>query len=132
MGMRLSVLIIAILLVSPAPTIAQDGVAIFSIGDPSSGLTGSAALAGPVSDAEKALAVARPVLISIYGKKQIQSEEPLVASLAEGIWSIEGSMHCHPYWWQKLLRITPYCVGGTAELKLSAKTGAILKVTHYK
>src|SRR5579872_3726271 len=114
--MRLSTPVAAILLISTAAAMAQPGTAVFPIGDPAAGLTGIAVLAGPVSDAERALAVARPVLVSIYGKKTIQSEEPFIASLANGVWSIEGSMHCPPDRWQAFWHLRPYCLGGTAEL----------------
>jgi hypothetical protein len=114
--------------------VAQTGVVSFPIGTETSEIRGEAALAGPVTDAEKALAVARPILVSIYGKQHIQREEPLIASRKEDVWFIEGSMHCPDLraWWEKFLGDRPMCLGGTAELKLSAKTGAVLLVTHYQ
>ena len=114
--------------------VAQTGVATFPIGTEASGIYGAAALAGPVTDAEKALTVARPILVSVYGKQKIQGEEPLIASRSGDTWMIEGTMHCRDLrsWWEKLFRVAPMCLGGTAELKLSAKTGAVLYVTHYQ
>jgi hypothetical protein len=125
-------MVLLLLFAATAAAIGQTGVAIFPIGGLSSGLTGEAAIAGPVKDADKALTVARPILVSVYGKQKIQSEEPLIASLAGDVWLVEGSMHCPASWWQKLFHLRPMCVGGTAELKLSAETGAVLSVTHYQ
>ena len=132
--MKNSAIVIAMVLLIPADAMAQADVAVFPIGSETSGQTGLAAIAGPVNDAEKALAVARPILISVYGRKHIQREEPLIASRKGDVWFVEGTLNCPDLrpWWQKLLGMTFQCMGGTAELKLSAKTGAVLSVTHYQ
>lgn len=132
--MKNSAIVIAMVLLIPADAMAQADVAIFPIGTERPGATGAAVIAGPVNDAEKALSVALPILVSVYGKKRIQKEEPLIASRKEDIWFVEGTLNCpdpRP-WWRKLLGGTLDCMGGTAELKLSAKTGAVLSVTHYQ
>jgi|HubBroStandDraft_4_1064222.scaffolds.fasta_scaffold334937_2 hypothetical protein len=84
-----------------------------------------------VPNAATAIAIGRAVLIPIYGEKQIQSEEPFVAKRQGDIWTVSGTLNCEVLsWWEKLLGDT--CFGGTAEVKLSAKTGEILHVTHYE
>ena len=132
--MRLIAVLIATTLLIPAGVMAQADVGTFPIGTETSGALGLAAIVGPVNDAEKALAVARPILISVYGKKRIQREEPLIASRKGDVWFVEGTLNCPDLrpWWQNLLGMSFYCLGGTAELKLSAKTGAVLSVTHYQ
>jgi hypothetical protein len=47
---------------------------------------------GFVPDKETAIAIARAVLIPIYGAKQIESEEPLLAHLESGVWTVEGTL----------------------------------------
>ena len=74
--------------------------------------------------------MARAVLIPIYGEKIIQHEEPLTATRTGDVWTVQGALNCKMSWWDKLWGVM--CFGGTAELKLSAKTGQILHVTHYK
>jgi NTF2 fold immunity protein len=83
-----------------------------------------------VSNAAAAIAIGRAVLIPIYGEKQIQSEEPLIAKRQGNVWTVSGTLYCGMSWWEKVLGDT--CLGGTAEVKLSVKTGEILQVTHYK
>jgi NTF2 fold immunity protein len=73
-----------------------------------------------VPDSNTAVAIGRAVLLPIYGQKAIQSEEPFSAKRQGDIWIVSGTLHCG----------RPACVGGTAEVKLSAKDGRILHVTH--
>jgi hypothetical protein len=77
-----------------------------------------------VPDAATAIAIGRATLIPIYGKG-ILSEEPFTAKRNGDVWTVSGTLHCG----------TPdphACVGGAAEVKLSAKDGRILHVTHYQ
>src|SRR4051812_4781758 len=74
---------------------------------------------GYVPDAATAIAIARAVLIPIYGAKTIAEEEPLTATRRGNIWRVDGTMNCRPR-----------CVGGVAELRLSAKDGRILYLMH--
>lgn len=84
-----------------------------------------------VPNAATAIAIGRAVLVPIYGGKQVQSEEPFVAKRQGDIWIVSGTLNCEVLsWWEKLLGDT--CFGGTAEVKLSAKTGQIFHVTHYE
>jgi hypothetical protein len=77
---------------------------------------------GFVPDAATAIAIARAVLIPIYGAKVIQAEE-LTAEQRGDIWVVVGTLQCPK---------GDSCQGGTAELQLSAKDGRILHVTHYQ
>jgi hypothetical protein len=111
--------------------IAQDNQVRFSVGPPAQGLFAYAGAVGPVTNAQKAISVARPILERIYGKEKIQHEEPLTGALAGDVWIVHGTLHCEQTWWQKLFAVIAFCLGGTAELRLSARTGAVLGVTHY-
>ncbi|HJT43499.1 MAG TPA: NTF2 fold immunity protein [Rhizomicrobium sp.] len=75
-----------------------------------------------VPDAKTAISIARAVLTPIYGPQVIQAEEPLIAVRQDDVWVVRGTLNC-PH---------EKCLGGTAELKLSAKDGRILHVIHGK
>ena len=110
-----------------APATAQDGHPIrFPVGDSGHGY---AVPAGPVPNAAKAITFARAVLIPIYGARTIHDDEPLIATRKGDIWTVQGTLNCGMSWWQKFRAAR--CLGGTAELELSAKTGQVLHVTHY-
>lgn len=79
---------------------------------------------GFVPTATVAIAVAEAVLIPVYGNRQIASERPFKAELSAGVWDVNGSLHCVP-------PESP-CPGGTAQVKISKKTGEILFMTHYQ
>jgi len=71
-----------------------------------------------------ALAIAEAVLIPVYGKSVVDSERPFKATLKNSVWTITGTLHCVP-------PDSP-CPGGTAELRISKRTGQILFMTHYQ
>ncbi len=79
---------------------------------------------GFVPTATVAVSVAEAVLIPVYGKQQITSERPFEAKLSGGVWDVTGSLHCIP-------PDSP-CPGGTAQVKISKRTGEILFMTHYQ
>jgi hypothetical protein len=66
---------------------------------------------GYVPNSETAVKIAEAVLIPVYGKKQIGSEEPFTARLKDGVWTVQGSLHCPDG--------STTCVGGVAEVKIS-------------
>lgn len=73
---------------------------------------------GYVPDGATAISIGRAVLVPIYGKDKIKSEEPLHARLEKGIWIVQGSLkHEH---------------GGVAEIRISKATAQIVRVTHGK
>lgn len=74
---------------------------------------------GLVPDARTAISIAVAVWVPIYGEKQIESERPYRATLADGKWTVTGSL---PKGW----------VGGTAIAVISRSDGQILRVSHGK
>ena len=76
---------------------------------------------GFVPDQSTAIAIARAVLIPIYGANKIQAEEPLVALRKGDVWIVSGTLRC-----------APNCLGGTASISLSASDGRILNLFHSK
>jgi len=76
---------------------------------------------GFVPDANTATAIARAILIPIYGAAAIRGEEPLKAERHGSSWYVNGTLQC-----------VPLCLGGTAFVEISAKSGAILQVFHTK
>jgi hypothetical protein len=113
--MRVFVLTIVILFASTV-SFAQD----HALGVPKSVVPKN----GFVPTATVAVAVAEAVLIPMYGKQQIASERPFKAELSGGVWDVTGSLHCVPP--------TSPCPGGTAQVKISKRTGEILFMTHYQ
>ncbi|HJT43800.1 MAG TPA: NTF2 fold immunity protein [Rhizomicrobium sp.] len=79
--------------------------------------------AGFVPDAATATAIARVVLIRVYGAAKIREEEPPTANRSGDIWTVAGTLPCPK---------VNSCVGGTAKLQLSAKDGRILRVIHTR
>jgi len=73
---------------------------------------------GYAPDAATAIAIARAVLVSIYGLKTIQDEEPLRAELKGDVWTVIGTLNAR------------YTSGGTAILQLRKDSGAIVFVIH--
>ncbi len=73
---------------------------------------------GYVPDASTAIQIAIAVWEPIYGKKQIESEKPYVATLNGDVWTVLGSMHCKP------------CVGGVALAEISKRDGTVMRVSH--
>ena len=76
---------------------------------------------GYVPNANTALAIARAVLVPIYGQKRVAAEEPLTASRDGDTWVIMGDPHCEPE--------TVCDWAGTIYVKLAAADGQIMFVT---
>jgi hypothetical protein len=74
---------------------------------------------GFVPDKKTAISIAMAVLSPIYGKDTIVGEQPLVATLTKGIWTVTGSLPKRH-------------VGGVAEIRISKASGEVLKVSHGK
>jgi len=75
---------------------------------------------GYVPDAVTAIAIARAVLVPIYGQRRIDAEEPLTARRDGDTWEVEGDPHCPA---------DGRCDTKTVYVKLSAEDGQILFVT---
>jgi hypothetical protein len=80
--------------------------------------------AGFVPDSATAVRIAVAVWIPIYGKRQIMSEAPFVASLENGVWTVTGSLPPAP----KGMMV----VGGAAIVRIARRDGRILFLTHYQ
>src|SRR3989449_11700766 len=74
---------------------------------------------GFVPDSGTAVRVAVAVWIPIYGASQIRSEQPYVATLKDGVWTVTGTL-------------PRGMVGGTAEARIAKSDGRILFVLHGK
>jgi|SRR5215471_10135850 len=77
---------------------------------------------GRVPDEASAVKAARAVLVPLYGKKQIESEEPFSATLANDVWTVAGTLHCP----------VEHCLGGAAVVKISKSDGRIISIYHPK
>ena len=74
---------------------------------------------GLVADAETAIRIAIAVWEPIYGKDEIQGQQPFRATLKDGVWIVRGSL---PAGW----------VGGVAEVEIAQSDARILKLAHGK
>lgn len=77
---------------------------------------------GVVPNAETAVKIAEAVLIPVYGKKRIASEEPFHAKLKNGEWHVTGTLPCP----------TQSCVGGVAYVTVAKLDGRISNMGHWK
>ena len=75
---------------------------------------------GYVPTAEVAIKIAVAVWEPIYGAEKIAEEKPYKATLAEGVWTVEGTLPKR------------YTKGGVALAEISKRDGRILRVTHGK
>ena len=73
---------------------------------------------GFVPDSGTAVRVAVAVWIPIYGASQIGSEQPYVATLKDGVWTVTGTLP------------RQYNLGGVATARISKRDGRILFVLH--
>src|SRR5947208_16914123 len=79
---------------------------------------------GFVPDSATAVRIAVAVWIPIYGERQIMSEQPFVAKLKAGVWTVEGSLPPAPP--------GTVMLGGSAVVRIAKRDGRILFVTHYQ
>src|SRR5438067_8421986 len=80
--------------------------------------------AGFVPDSATAVRIAVAVWIPIYGERLVMSEQPFVATLKNGVWTVTGSLPHVPD--------STYQVGGTAVAKIAQRDARILLVVHYQ
>lgn len=76
-------------------------------------------VAGVVPDDATAIKIAVAVWEPIYRAEKIADEKPFRATLAKGVWTVQGS---HPKGW----------VGGVALAEISKADGRILRISHGK
>ena len=72
---------------------------------------------GYVPDAKTAIKIAVAVWEPIYGEDKIAGEKPYRAHLANGVWTVEGSLPAGS-------------VGGVAIAEIAKDDGKILRVSH--
>ena len=80
---------------------------------------------GFIPDEATAIKVAEAILIPIYGEKVIHGERPFHGTLLNGTWKVSGTL-------EKPKNPRFLVDGGTAEILLDQKTGAVISYTHYK
>ena len=73
---------------------------------------------GFVPDSGTAVRIAVAVWIPIYGASQIRSEQPYVATLKDGVWTVTSTLP------------RQYNRGGVAMARISKRDGRILFVLH--
>jgi hypothetical protein len=73
---------------------------------------------GFVPDSATAVRVAIAVWIPIYGDSLIMSQQPFVATLKDGIWTVTGTLP------------PQYTQGGVAMARIAKRDGRILFVKH--
>ena len=83
---------------------------------------------GYIPDSQTAVDLGRAELTHVYGKKQIQSEEPLTADLKDGVWTVAGTLWCSDGKGGR----TNECLGGVAVIKIRQTDGHVLSIIHYK
>ena len=84
-----------------------------------------------VKDEETAIKIAEDSLFVIYGKSKIKGERPYNIELKKNkMWIITGSLNQSIF--DKFLYKDMIMFGGGFEIKIDAKDGKIVHVTHYK
>lgn len=74
--------------------------------------------AGIVPDATTATAIAYAIGVPVFGKKQMDDEQPFRADLKDGVWTVLGTLHCTS------------CNGGTLIVQISKSNGTVLHLLH--
>jgi NTF2 fold immunity protein of polymorphic toxin system component len=83
---------------------------------------------GYVPDSATAVKIAEAVLVPIYGKKQIESEQPFTAKLKDDVWTVSGTLRCP----DGKGGMTTQCDGGVAVVQISKVDAHVISMTHYK
>lgn len=83
---------------------------------------------GYVPDSTTAVKIAEAVLVPVFGKKKIESEQPFTAKLKDGVWTVSGTLHCP----DGKGGITTHCAGGVAEVQISKVDAHVLSMVHYE
>ena len=72
-----------------------------------------------IKDSSTAINVAEPILFSIYGRENIESEKPYETYLIDNYWVIAGTL-------------PEDSSGGTFLIIIDARNSQVLKITHGK
>jgi hypothetical protein len=70
-----------------------------------------------VPDSATAVSIARAVAIKVYGKRKIEYEEPLGASLKDGVWNVAGTLCCPDHDGKRVCE-PGRCLGGVVEVRI--------------
>lgn len=73
---------------------------------------------GVVPNQAVACAVAKVYLSEVYGKANIESQLPLVATLQGKVWTVKGTFN------------RKHSVGGVAEIDIAREDGRVLRLIH--
>jgi hypothetical protein len=84
---------------------------------------------GFVPNSETAVKIAEAVLIPVYGRNKIESEQPFSAALKGNTWTVDGTLYCPD---GKGGRTTVHCKGGVAIVEIAKADGRILSMWHYR
>lgn len=103
----MKIIVTALLAVACSPLFGQNVPAVFE------------RPGGLVPDEQTAINIAEAILFPIYGEKTIRGEKPYVVKLADGKWTIDGSM-------PKDKNV----VGGTFHIVISQKDARVLEIGH--
>jgi len=79
---------------------------------------------GYVPNSETAVKICEAVLIPVYGKKKIESEEPFTAKLKDDVWTVQGTLHCPGGGTD--------CFGGMAEVRIPKDDARVLFMSRYQ
>lgn len=74
---------------------------------------------GFIPNKDTAIQVSIAVLTPIYGRREILKQRPFQAILENEVWTVSG-------------QLPPGKVGGVAEVRLSKRTGEVIRVGHGK
>lgn len=83
---------------------------------------------GYVPDEGTAVKIAEAALVPVYGKKQIESEEPFTARLKDDVWTVYGTLRCP----DGKGGVTMLCGGGVAVVEISRVNGRVISRGHGK
>jgi len=72
-----------------------------------------------IKDSSTAIKIVEPILFSIYGKENIESQKPYEIYLIENYWVIAGTL-------------PKDMLGGTFLIIIDARNSKVLKITHGK
>ena len=69
--------------------------------------------------------------MKVYGKREIEYEEPLTARLDNGLWTVSGTLCCPDSKGGRTCVVST-CDGGVVVVRISQSDGRILFITHEK
>lgn len=82
---------------------------------------------GYVPDSATAVRIGEAVLVPVYGKKLIESEEPFTAEVKDNVWTVSGTLYCPN---EKGGLTTGGCEGGVATVHISKVDARVISMIH--